>query len=73
MRLGTANSASGDDPSLTVDLLAEALEKHPDPRDAVVLALQQLGLRPEVRWRRPLRLLILRLRSANRTPETTAI
>jgi hypothetical protein len=37
------SSSDGDGPSLTVDVLAEALEKLPDLRDAVVLALQQLA------------------------------
>jgi hypothetical protein len=43
---GTAaanNCSNEDNPSLNVDILAEALDKHPDLRDAVVLAIQQLA------------------------------
>jgi hypothetical protein len=40
---GTESSQSPDGPSLNVDVLAEALDKHPDLRDAVVLALQQVA------------------------------
>jgi hypothetical protein len=41
---GTLNSSNSEDnPSLNVDILAEALDKHPDLRDAVVLAVQELA------------------------------
>ena len=43
---GTLASSSPDEDnnrSLNADILAEALDKHPDLRDAVVLAIQQLA------------------------------
>jgi hypothetical protein len=44
---GTLSSSNSEEdknnPSLNVDILAEALDKHPDLRDAVVLAIQELA------------------------------